>query len=221
MTGRDKRLLQALGAAVAAWWLLRPSSSSSSSSSTTRGGVYPPGSAKARELFRTAAVQAGLPTAWGDDPALHYILGRESGGNVGKLNYTMRTSAQGYGPLAMWPAAWALIQQIAQARITSGKNASFPTSSSATGLGQLLAMPKWQKGKLYPSNVMKFYPDGLDGIGNPLNEAVGMLRYIADRYGSPAVARSVYGRGGKGSAAAPYTHAITGAKRSKGFKEGY
>jgi len=216
MTKKRRNLLYALAAAVGVWLLSRNGSGSFAAKR------FVPGSAKARELFRFAAVKAGLPIAWGDSEALHYILARESGGWVGRPNYTLRTRAQGYDPKAKWPQAWALIKQVAKARIATGKNVSFPTSSSATGLGQLLAMPEWDKyGKLHKSNVMRFYPQGLDGIGDPVNEAVGMLKYIASRYGSPEVARSVYGRGGKGSAAVPYVHAITGKSRSKGFKEGY
>jgi SLT domain-containing protein len=65
-------------------------------------------------------------------------------------------------------------------------NNPFGVKSTASGLGQLLL-----------SNVDKYYPDGRNGIGDALNEAVGMLRYIHDRYGSPEVAGSVYGRIGK------------------------
>jgi hypothetical protein len=54
--------------------------------------------------------------------------------------------------------------------------------SSASGLGQMTL-----------SNVRKFYPSGLDGIGDPYEEAAGMLLYIKSRYGSPVEAWAQYG----------------------------
>jgi SLT domain-containing protein len=55
--------------------------------------------------------------------------------------------------------------------------------SSASGLGQLLL-----------ANVDEHYPDGRAGIGDPLNEAAGMLSYIKKRYGNPDEAWRMYGR---------------------------
>ena len=43
------------------------------------------------------------------------------------------------------------------------------------------------------SNVDRYYPDGRAGIGDPVNEAAGMLAYIRDRYGNPDNAWSQYG----------------------------
>mgnify|MGYP003467014399 CR=1 FL=1 len=57
------------------------------------------------------------------------------------------------------------------------KSGRISARSSATGLGQLLL-----------SNVDKYYPNGRAGIGDPVQEAAGMLAYIKDRYGSPDVA---------------------------------
>ncbi len=62
------------------------------------------------------------------------------------------------------------------------RNGQKTTRSSATGLGQLLL-----------SNVDRYYPDGRQGIGDPLQEAAGMLRYIQDRYGTPDNAWRLYG----------------------------
>ena len=45
-----------------------------------------------------------------------------------------------------------------------------------------------------PKNVQQFYPDGVNGISDPLNEAVGYVQYIRDRYGDPDTAWSVYGQ---------------------------
>lgn len=153
--------------------------------------VYVPGSAEAIELFTEASRVAGHPEAWGSLPDLHYILMKESAGKVGIPNYTFGKGIKNQPE--KWPEIWQ--------RLRTGE---IWTKSTATGLGQLLT-----------SNVKKFYPDGLKGIGDPLNEAVGMVRYIASRYGSPSVARSVYGRTGS------YKHAITGKTRTKSFKEGY
>jgi SLT domain-containing protein len=49
-------------------------------------------------------------------------------------------------------------------------------------------------GQLLLRNVDRYYPDGRAGIGNPMSEAIGMLRYIQDRYGSPERAWAQYGR---------------------------
>lgn len=81
-----------------------------------------------------------------------------------------------------------LDQFYARANASTGKN-PIGAKSTASGLGQLLL-----------SNVDKYYPDGRKGIGDPINESVGFMRYIADRYGNPDVAREMYGRTGS------YTH---------------
>lgn len=130
---------------------------------------YAPGSQEARDLFRQAARNAGLPESWADSPGLHNILRRESDGQVGRPNYT-------YGDRARDPSQWDNIH----AELRAGRKT---TRSSATGLGQLLL-----------ANVDRYYPSGRAGIGNPLEEATGMLRYIADRYGSPDNAWAQYGR---------------------------
>lgn len=130
---------------------------------------YAPGSQEARDLFRQAARNAGLPESWADSPGLHNILRRESDGQVGRPNYT-------YGARARDPSQWGSIHD----ELKAGRKT---TRSSATGLGQLLL-----------ANVDKYYPSGRAGIGDPLEEATGMLRYIADRYGSPENAWAQYGR---------------------------
>ncbi len=153
---------------------------------------YEPGSQSAIDLLTAAAVGAGLPASWGSSKAAHKILASESGGWVGRPNYTFGGVSK-LARIAEWPGVWA--------RLKAGE---VWTKSTATGLGQLLT-----------SNVQKFYPAGLDGIGDPMNEATGFLRYIADRYGSPEVALSVYGKTGY------YKHGITGVTSHKGFAEGY
>ena len=149
-----------------------------------------PGSRDAQILFTYAAKAAGLPEGWGTDAGLHYILSRESAGIVGRLNYTIPKS---YTP-----------EQFKRISLERKNNNPLGVTSTASGLGQMLL-----------SNVDKYYPDGRAGIGDALSEAVGMLRYIHDRYGSVEVARSVYGK------VASYTHAVTGKHKNKSFQEGY
>lgn len=150
---------------------------------------YKPNSPEAKELFKFIAIKYGVPD-WSQDPDLHYILSKESNGWVGVPNYTYGVRRVNKN---LWPDVWA--------ELKAGK---VTTKSSATGLGQLLS-----------SNAKKYYPNGVNGIGDAQNEAVGFVKYILDRYGSPAVARSVYNQIGT------YTHAVTGKQMKKGFKEGY
>lgn len=130
------------------------------------GTTYPPGSPEAVNLFKEAAREAGVPESWATDPALQELLRKESSGRVGIPNYT-------YGK-NLSPEQIAQIQE----DLRAGKRT---TSSSATGLGQLTL-----------ANVDQFYPGGRSGIGNPRSEAVGMLRYISNRYGTPAQAMSFH-----------------------------
>lgn len=128
---------------------------------------YPPNSPEAIALFREAANLAGVPESWATSRGLHNILARESGGVVGRPNYT-------YGARANDSSQWSSIHnELRNGRITA--------RSSATGLGQLLL-----------SNVDRYYPNGRAGIGDPLQEAAGMLRYIKARYGHPDVAWARY-----------------------------
>lgn len=129
--------------------------------------VYRPGSPEAIALFREAARVAGVPESWASSQALHNILSRESGGVVGRPNYT-------YGRRANDRSQWDDIHN-------ELKNGRITARSSATGLGQLLL-----------SNVDRYYPNGRAGIGDPVQEAAGMLRYIQSRYGSPEVAWARY-----------------------------
>jgi LysM repeat protein len=132
-------------------------------------GQYAPFSAEAKALFREAAADAGVPESWANSNGLHRILQKESNGRVGIPNYT-------YGRRKNNPGQWGEIHnELKSGRIRAG--------SSATGLGQLLL-----------ANVDRYYPSGRQGIGNPHEEAVGMLRYIKDRYGNPDNAWSQYGR---------------------------
>ena len=136
----------------------------------------------------------GIPSEWGDynnpeGKALHNILKKESQGRVGQLNYTFRKAVakrDGYSGGKMPNSDWygekyagtwqTIISKLRRGKVFLG------VSSSASGLGQLLI-----------SNVRKFYPSGLAGIGNPIEEAAGMLLYIKSRYGTPTEAWAQYG----------------------------
>lgn len=130
--------------------------------------TYRPGSKEQIALFTRAAILTKLPTTWAHAPGLIAILTRESGGQVGRPNYT-------YGARAQDPCAWAGIHT----ELLAGQKTA---KSSATGLGQLLL-----------ANVETYYPSGRRGIGNAVEEAAGMLRYIAARYGTPDRAWAQYG----------------------------
>jgi hypothetical protein len=131
---------------------------------------YAPRSDAAIALFRQAAPLAGVPESWASSRALHSILQAESDGIVGRPNYT-------YGQLAREDVSyWPGIHRDLRRGVIRAR-------SSATGLGQLLL-----------DNVERFYPSGRNGIGNALEEAVGMLAYIKDRYGSPERAWELYGQ---------------------------
>ena len=129
--------------------------------------TYRPGSPEQIALFEDAARQAGLPVEWASSAGLRNLLDAESEGQVGKLNYT-------YGARARDTSEWAAVHE-------ELRNGDITAKSSATGLGQLLL-----------SNVDKYYPSGRQGIGNPTEEAIGMMRYIEDRYGTPAEAWRQY-----------------------------
>ena len=132
---------------------------------------YPPFAEKTKKLFEKAAKRAGLPTSWAREDGLHQILDKESDGWVGIPNYTYRERSED-------KTQWGSVHdELRQGRKTA--------TSSATGLGQLLL-----------ANVEKYYPSGRAGIGDPVEEAAGMLAYIKDRYGTPANAWASYGKMG-------------------------
>jgi hypothetical protein len=129
--------------------------------------VYKPGTPEQIHLFETAAEYLGLPRSWAKAPSLFKLINSESGGKVGIPNFT-------YGDRAKDPSNWPEIWE-------ELRNGIYKTNASATGLGQLLA-----------SNTDKHYPEGRAGIGDPLNEAVGMLSYINKRWTSPDRAWECY-----------------------------
>lgn len=145
-----------------------------------------PGSPECIALFKDACKWAWVDESWASDQSLHTILNKESNGEVGRLNYTLKNiSISDFKSLAL-------------------NNDKIPAKSSASWLWQLLL-----------SNVDLYYPSWRNGIGNPFEEAVGMVKYIEDRYGSPDIALSVYGK------LATYEHAQTGKTMEKWFREWY
>lgn len=156
------------------------------------GRVFPPGSAEAKALFRAAAKKVGLPEAWGDSEALHNILRKESGGKTGIPNYLYasmieRLKSQGMSESQAWGK---VIDGVKKGLYESDTIKSGPEAgkkSSAVGLGQL-TIP----------NQKAYMPRGSEGLGIPIEEAAGMLKYIQSHYGTPENAWSKYGRSGEG-----------------------
>ena len=128
---------------------------------------YAPGSSEQINLFSKAAKFAGVPESWAASPSFIAILSSESQGRVGVPNFSYGSRAKDE---SQWPSVWEEI-----------RSGVVSTSSTATGLGQLTV-----------ANVKKFYPDGVNGIGDAWNEAVGMLRYIEARWGTPDRAWECY-----------------------------
>lgn len=127
---------------------------------------FQPNSEDTVKLFQISAKVAWFPESWASNSNLHYILWRESGWKVWILNYTLKwVSTDRFRKLAM---------------SSSAKNPVW-AKSTASGLWQLLL-----------SNVDKYYPSWRKWIWDPVEEAVWFMKYIADRYGNPDVARSVY-----------------------------
>lgn len=129
---------------------------------------FQPGSQDTITLFRLAARAGNLPEEWSTNQNLHTILRRESNGRVGILNYTIKGIS---------------LNRFYQLANSSRSGNPIGAKSTASGLGQLLL-----------SNVDKYYPSGRKGIGDPIEEAVGFMKYIEDRYGNPDVAKGIYGK---------------------------
>jgi len=135
---------------------------------------YPEGSDGLTELLRSAAPAAQVPEAWAENRDLHYIVGAESGGWIGRPNYTYGQRNDEAFPRDVWKVSHADMWPQVHAELKAGVKGA---RSTATGIGQLIL-----------DNVKAYYPDGVAGIGDPYNEAVGFLAYVRDRYGSPRAA---------------------------------
>ncbi len=176
------------------------------------GGIYEPRTQKAVDLLTKALSKAQLPEEWAMLESTHYILNAESGGKVGIPNYRY-AKLPGRDPevisnVAEKPETWKRIWESAKRGETgmAGLSAGALRSkgSTATGLGQFIK-----------SNVIAFYPDGVNGIGDADAEAFGFVRYIHSRYGDPDTARSMYGREGT------YYNTRTKKDQRKDYTEGY
>lgn len=137
--------------------------------------VYPPGSNEQIELFEAAAVHLGVPKSWARSYSLQKLLSKESrGGWVGIPNYEFGEGIDKPTNRSQWPAIWAHLRA----------GGAPPQGRGATGMGQLVL-----------TTVDAHYPDGRQGIGDPWNEAVGMLSYINKRWKSPDRALECYESG--------------------------
>lgn len=140
---------------------------------------YRAGTPEQIALFEAAADVAKVPRWWASDADLHYIIKKESlNGWVGIPNYLWApwlgtTAKVMWATPSMWPKVWDLVKS------GQAKPSVTGIGSHAVGLGQM-----------QPSNFKAYAPDGLAGVGDPFNEAVGMLRYIKARYGSTAKAKA-------------------------------
>ena len=140
------------------------------------GTTYKPGSAEQVRLFEKAAEIADLPTQWASDTSFHKLLAAESGGRVGIPNFLwakwLGVSQQKMRSTpSLWPKVWKVL------RDGKAKPSYTGISSHAAGLGQL-----------QPAAMKDYQPSGVQGVGIPVEEAVGMLRYVKSRYGTPAKA---------------------------------
>lgn len=145
-----------------------------------------PGSDECIAVFTDACNYAGIDESWARNPDLYKLLEKESWGYVGRLNYTLQgIDTDGFKKMAL-----------SRERI--------PAKSSASGLWQLLL-----------ENVDKYYPSGRNGIGNSIEEAIWMVKYIEDRYGDPTTALSMHWKTGT------YIHSGSWFTLSKSFQEWY
>jgi len=105
---------------------------------------------------------------------------KESGGIVGRLNYTFGPVAKRMGTSINDPKFITFVHN----KLKQGATVrDFGIRSTASGIGQMIR-----------SNVVAYYPDKFQGIGNPDSECIGMLRYIKQRYGTPANVVAQYGK---------------------------
>jgi len=168
--GAGKWIL-AVGAGVGAYFLFR---GEGAAAATSQRAQYKPGAPETVELFRNAALWSGMPVQWADHPGLHYILRRETHGWVGRPNCTYNSVHGADFCREHFRHRWPLVWDELRAGVITAR-------SSACGLGQLLLR-----------NQRRFMPSGPDGLGNALEEAIGMLRYIQNRYGDPQTAYEFY-----------------------------
>jgi hypothetical protein len=172
----------------------------------TAGERYKPGGKGQQLLFEEAIRWANaepdhlgrkysIPLSWATDRDLIWLLNRESGGYVGRPNfqwalwlYPNLSKSEGRKKLKEnpqdWPRVWNVFKN------NPGKKSSWLLNnvadvpglvSTAVGLGQATTPV-----------IQANYPNQEQGVGDALEEAVGMLRYIKNVYGSPGRARDCY-----------------------------
>ncbi len=141
------------------------------------GTQYVPGSKKCKELLMYACDVAWLPVEWANSESFHKLLNKESAWKVWVMNYEFKKSAaweiwnfKDYVVNNNWSSSWEISRKLW-------------TVSNATWIWQMLI-----------SNVDKYYPEWRKGIWKPLNEAVWMLKYVKDRYGTPESALDFHDR---------------------------
>jgi hypothetical protein len=121
-------------------------------------------------LFRCALQIAWLPEEWATSKEFAQLIWRESVASTGKGNER---------GLKVWvlnhTIKWETTESFKRKAVESSKKQNpIGSKSTASWLWQLL---------LY--NVDIYYPDWREGIWDPLNEAVWMVRYIAAAYNNP------------------------------------
>ncbi len=159
-----------------------------------------PWSKEAAQLF-TLAWMSMNPKLWTEEAKnwwlnewLHYILQHESWGVVGRVNYTakhippeeFKSRAVNRSDLKWKQLAWK----------------EFWVTSTAIWLWQLTMSNEY------------YLPRWRNSIWVPIEEAIGMLQYIRDRYWNPDIARKMYWTTGH------YTHPEKWTQY-KSFDEGY
>lgn len=138
----------------------------------TRRAQYPPRSESLTALMRDASrLDETIPSSWAELPSLHEIVDGESDGWVGIPNCAT------FGPICRpsqrhrWPEVHRSMVEGDRWRLADPDRT---VNSSAVGIGQLIT-----------DNQVAYLPNGPRSLGNPVHEALGMLRYIRDRYGDP------------------------------------
>ncbi|KXS10214.1 hypothetical protein M427DRAFT_48504 [Gonapodya prolifera JEL478] len=132
------------------------------------GGTYPPNSPQLIQLLQDACTIAGLDQNWATNAAIHALIAKESGGRIGIPNYT-RTD--------LWPSLWEKMKSGDPSYRGNGGNQS---RRDCIGLGQLC----FDSGSVFR---MLSDSSGAPALGNPLAEAVGLLRTIQVAYGTPEI----------------------------------
>lgn len=134
---------------------------------------YAPRADETVELALAACEVLELPEQVASADGLHHIIRRESGGYVGRPNYTIHLNGVQMSQTTTvddWPRVWS--------RLCSGDvRGLWPdgvSHSTACGLGQLLS-----------SNMAQLSPIGVEGYGDALAEMCALISYVLARYRSP------------------------------------